>query len=172
MRENRQEYPCQTINMSAGGIAVRAPDVGERGERIVMYVDTLGRIEGEIVRTSKDGFALKLHATRHRQEKIVSTLTWLLNKDRFVSLEARRHDRNEPKNQATKLRLPDGSELSCRVLDISLSGAAVAADVAVPTGALVMLGRTPGQVIRQNEGSVSIEFVEIQEPAALKRQFG
>ena len=172
MRENRREYPCQTVNMSAGGVAVRAPDIGERGERIIMYVDTLGRVEGEIVRTSRDGFALRLHASRYRQEKIANTLTWLLNKDRFVLLETRRHERIAPKNPATTLKLSDGTPLSCRLLDISLSGAAVAVDPVPAIGTQVMLGRTPGRVIRRGERSVSIEFIKIQDRTTLEQQFG
>ncbi len=58
MRQNKQEYSCQIINVSAGGIAILAPISGEMGERIVIYLDTLGRIEGEIVRINPDGFAL------------------------------------------------------------------------------------------------------------------
>ena len=50
MRENKQEYPCQIVNMSAGGTAVRASIAGDMGERIVIYLDILGRIEGDIVR--------------------------------------------------------------------------------------------------------------------------
>ena len=172
MRENRREYPCQTVNMSVGGVAVRAPDVGERGERIIMYVDTLGRVEGEIVRTSPDGFALKLHASRYRREKIANTLTWLLNKHRFVQLETRRHERTVPKNAATTLRLSDGTHYSCRVLDISLSGAAIAIDPVPAIGTPVMLGQTPGKVVRHEEQSVSIEFVKIQDRMALEQQFG
>lgn len=172
MLEDRREYPCQIINMSAGGIAVRAPEIGKPGERIVMYIDTLGRVEGEIVRTSPEGFALQLKATQNRREKIIDTLTWLLNKERFLLPETRRHERIVPKNPATKLKLSDGTEVPCRVLDVSLGGAAVDVEPKPPIGAHVMLGRTAGRVIRHGEDGISLKFIEIQDHTDLTDQIG
>ena len=53
MREDKQEYPCQVINMSAGGMAVLAPVACPDQERIVAYLDNFGRIEGVVVRASR-----------------------------------------------------------------------------------------------------------------------
>ena len=58
MREDKQEYPCQVINMSAGGMALLAPVNCDVGERIVAYLDNLGRIEGIVVRPLEGGFAV------------------------------------------------------------------------------------------------------------------
>ena len=44
MLADRREYPCQVINMSPGGMAVIAPISGEVGERVIAYVDHLGRL--------------------------------------------------------------------------------------------------------------------------------
>jgi len=122
MRQNKQEYPCQIINVSAGGIAILAPISGEMGERIVIYLDTLGRIEGEIVRINPDGFALQLRASGHKREKIVNQLTWLVNKDRLSNIEVRRHDRIIPKRTKVKLTMVNGESYDCQILDISLGG--------------------------------------------------
>ena len=73
MREDKQEYPCQVVNMSAGGMAVIAPVACAAGERVVAYLDNLGRIEGIVVRSFEGGFAvhilasLYLQAGTHRQ---------------------------------------------------------------------------------------------------------
>src|SRR5688572_21125218 len=56
MRAEKLEYACEVINMSAGGMAVRAPVTCEIGERIVAYLDNLGRIEGVVVREIDGGF--------------------------------------------------------------------------------------------------------------------
>jgi hypothetical protein len=53
MRENKQEYPCQLINMSAGGMAMLAPVACDIDERIVAYLDNLGRIEGIVGAASR-----------------------------------------------------------------------------------------------------------------------
>jgi hypothetical protein len=172
MRENKQEYPCQIINVSAGGLAVRAPVSGEKGERIVIYLDTLGRIEGEIVRANPDGFALKLSASVYKREKIANQLTWLINKDRLSMLEDRRHDRITPKKTAIKLTTVQGTAYECRLIDVSLGGAAVLVDPKPGVGELVTLGLTPGRVLRHKDNGISIEFLQIQDPDSLARQFG
>ena len=45
MREDKREYPCQVVNMSAGGMAILAPVTCAVGERIVAYLDNLGRMK-------------------------------------------------------------------------------------------------------------------------------
>ena len=63
MLEDRREFPCQTQNISPGSLAVNTPVIGRIGERVVAYVDHLGRIEGQIVRLYEGGFAMSINAT-------------------------------------------------------------------------------------------------------------
>ena len=44
------EFPCEIVEVSSVGVAIRGPMVGDLGERVVGYVQELGRIEGVIVR--------------------------------------------------------------------------------------------------------------------------
>lgn len=172
MRENKQEYPCQIVNVSAGGLAVRAPITGEKGERIVIYLDTLGRIEGTVVRENPDGFALQMSASLYKREKIANQLTWLINKDRLSMIEDRQHDRIIPKKTAIKLTTVNGDSYECQMIDVSLGGAAVSVDPRPEVGELITLGLTPGRVVRHKDHGISIEFLEIQDPDTLERQFG
>jgi PilZ domain-containing protein len=172
MRENKQEYPCQIVDMSAGGIAVNAPITGEIGERIIIYVDNMGRLEGELVRTFEGGFALKLSASSYKREKIVNQLTWLINKDELNIIEDRRHHRFSPAKTSTRMTMADGTVHDCTILDMSLGGAAVSVMPRPEIGHAVTLGLTPGKVVRLTDTAVNIQFLEIQDPATLERQFG
>lgn len=172
MRQNGEEYPCRILNVSAGGIAVQAPVSGQPGERIVMYLDTLGRIEGEIVRSHGEGFALNLSMTGYKREKIVNQLTWLVNRDRMASLEDRQHERIVPSKTTAKLTLQNGSEHDCFVLDVSQGGAKIDIKPKPDVGQEVILGLIRGRVVRHFETGISIEFMQIQDPATLERQFG
>ena len=60
MLADRREYPCQVQDMSPGGMALVAPVAGKAGERVVAYVDHLGRLEGTIVRVYPNGFAMNV----------------------------------------------------------------------------------------------------------------
>ena len=53
MLANRQEFPCQTVDMSPGGVALIAPVRGGLKERVICYVDQIGRIEGTVAPCSR-----------------------------------------------------------------------------------------------------------------------
>ena len=72
MLEDRREYPCQTIDVSPGGCALIAPVPGALNERVIVYVNQIGRIEGRIVRLFDGGFALTLTDTPLRREKLAA----------------------------------------------------------------------------------------------------
>ena len=172
MREDKQEYPCQIINMSAGGMALLAPVPCQDGERIVAYLDNLGRIEGVVVRSFEGGFAVRILASLQKRERIANLLTWLTNQKSLGLGEERKHERVVPRINASKLILPDGAVHNCRVIDVSLSGASVACAVKPPMDTVVILGRMRGRVVRHHDQGVALQFVELQDPDSLARTFG
>ncbi|SNY94178.1 PilZ domain-containing protein [Cohaesibacter sp. ES.047] len=163
MLENKQEYPCQVINMSPGGVALIAPIRGEIGERVIAYIDHIGRIEGKIVRKIEGGFALTVDATSRKRDKLASQLTWLANRHILDLPEDRRHERQQPKAPITKLILEDGTEHICQVLDLSLSGAAVKTKVRPKIGKPVKVGKIRARVVRHLEDGLAIEFAAVQD---------
>ncbi|MGZ8415550.1 MAG: PilZ domain-containing protein [Methyloceanibacter sp.] len=172
MREDKQEYPCQVVNMSAGGMAMVAPVKCGDGERIVAYLDNLGRIEGVVVRSFEGGFAVRILASLYKRERIANLLTWLINQNALGLGEERKHDRIVPRINASKLIMPNGDVHNCRVIDVSLSGASVACTIKPPLGTMVILGRMRGRVVRHHEQGIAIQFVELQDPDSLARTFG
>jgi hypothetical protein len=60
MRQDRREFPCATIDMSPGGIAFEAEARGEIGERIIAYLNQIGRVEGTVARHFYGGFAIQM----------------------------------------------------------------------------------------------------------------
>jgi PilZ domain-containing protein len=172
MREDKQEYPCQVVNMSAGGMALLAPVACRDGERIVAYLDNLGRIEGVVVRSLEGGFAMRILASLHKRERIANLLTWLTNQKALGLGEERKHERVVPRINASKLILPNGDVHNCRVIDVSLSGASVACAVKPEIGTVVILGRMRGRVVRHHDQGVALQFVELQDPDSLARTFG
>ncbi len=166
MLENRQEYPCRIINMSPGGAAVMADTPGRVGERVIAYVDHLGRLEGKIARAFEGGFAMSIGATPRKREKLAAQLTWLANREILNLPEDRRHGRVVPRNPTARLILPRGINITCRVIDISLSGAAVAVPPAQlpPIGSAITIGKTPGRVVRHIDDGFAIEFTRLLHP--------
>jgi PilZ domain len=172
MREDKQEFPCQVIDMSAGGMAMLSPVPCEENERIVAYLDNFGRLEGIVVRSFEGGFAVRILASPFRREKIANLLTWIVNQKSLGLMEERGHDRSVPRREESKLILPDGEAVDCRVIDVSLSGASIAMTHRPPIGTLVVLGRMRGRVIRHHDQGISIQFADLQDPDSIARSFG
>jgi hypothetical protein len=172
MLEDKQEYPCQVIDISAGGVALVSPVACDPGQRVVAYLDNIGRVEGEVVRVLEGGFAMRIAATSRKREKIVNLLTWLINHKSLGLAEDRKHERLTPSNAVARLGLPDGSFVECRVLDVSLSGASVALADKPEIGTEVTLGRMQGEIVRHHEQGIGIRFTNVQDQVALARHFG
>jgi hypothetical protein len=170
MLADHREFPCQIINMSPGGMAVLAANVGEAGERVIAYVDHLGRLEGKIARLIENGFAMTIAATPRKRDKLAAQLTWLANRQILNLPEDRRHGRFVPKNPMSRLILPNGQNLTCRIIDVSASGAAVAIapDLLPAVGTAVTLGKTTGRVVRHIENGFAVEFNRLQHPDSIE----
>ncbi len=168
MLANRQEYPCQVTNMSPGGMAMIAPVSGHSGERVIAYVDHVGRLEGVIARQFQNGFAMTIGATPRKRDKLAAQLTWLANRHILGLPEDRRHGRVTPRNPAARLILPNGVNVAVRLIDISESGAAVASQHRPDIGSPVTLGKTPGRVVRHLEDGFAVEFIRLQHPDFLE----
>jgi hypothetical protein len=168
MLPDRREFPCQVINMSPGGMAMMAPAGAQPGERIIAYVDHLGRLEGHVARHFQNGFAMTIAATERKRDKLAAQLTWLANRHLLDSPEDRRHGRMAPKNPMGRVIMPNGVNIACRIIDVSQSGAGIATEQRPPIGALVTLGKVQGRVVRHLENGFAIEFTRLQHPDFLE----
>ncbi|HXX03237.1 MAG TPA: PilZ domain-containing protein [Xanthobacteraceae bacterium] len=168
MLPDRREFPCQVVNMSPGGMALIAPVAAQPGERVIAYVDHLGRLEGHVARTFPNGFAMTIGATTRKRDKLAAQLTWLANRHILGLPEDRRHGRVAPRNPSGRLIMPNGVNVGCRIIDVSQSGAGIATDQRPPIGALVTLGKVQGRVVRYLEDGFAIEFTRLQHPDFLE----
>ena len=172
MRSDKAEYTCRLLDISVGGAAMQSPQGVSVGEHVVAYFDEIGRIDGPVVRLIDGGFAMQIVATQHRREKLAAQLTWLVNRKVLGIPEARRHERMVPRNLDSTLTFPDGSQMEVRILDVSISGALVALEQRPPIGTELQLGRLRARVARHHDNGVALQFVDIQNPTALRRHFG
>src|SRR5258708_34755157 len=143
MLADRREYPCQVVNMSPGGMALIAPVGGNVGDRVIAYVDHLGRLEGKIARPLQNGFAMTIAATPRKRDKLAAQLTWLANRSILNLPEDRRHGRFVPTIVAARLIMPNGTNAGIRIIDLSLAGPGVATPNRPAVGSLLTPGKNP-----------------------------
>jgi hypothetical protein len=164
MLTDRHEYPCQVTDMSQGGMTLIAPVIGQLNERVIAYVDHVGRLEGVVTRQLENGFAMNIAATPRKRDKLAAQLTWLANRELLGSIDDRRHGRVPPRNSVGRLTLPNGNNISVRIIDVSQSGCAIATDQRPGVGTQVTIGKTPGRVVRHLEDGFAIEYLRLQHP--------
>jgi len=169
MLEDRREFPCQTQNMSPGSLAMTTPIVGRVGERVVAYLDHIGRVEGQITRAYDGGFAMTINATLRKKDKLAAKLTWLANRHELNLPEDRRHDRVTPNITSVTVTLPDGREYRAKVIDMSLSGSALVMEVKPPIGSPLMIGKLRASVVRHSDEGIAVEFATLQTVSSLEQ---
>ena len=168
MLTDRREYPCQVTDMSQGGMVLIAPVIGQINERVIAYVDHVGRLEGVVTRQIENGFAMNIAATPRKRDKLAAQLTWLANRELLGTIDDRRHGRVSPRNPSGRLTLPSGNNISVRVIDVSQSGCAIATDQRPGIGTAVTIGKTPGRVVRHLEDGFAIEYLRLQHPDCIE----
>ena len=93
---------------------------GAPGERVIAYIDHVGRLEGTVVRAFPNGFAMTIAATVRKRDKLAAQLTWLANRHILGLPEDRRHGRLVPRNTRTNMTLPNGNVIAVRLISSSL----------------------------------------------------
>ncbi|MDJ0614290.1 MAG: PilZ domain-containing protein [Rhizobiaceae bacterium] len=168
MLQSKQEYPCQISHMSPGSAAVFGPSSGDIGERVIAYMDHVGRLEGKILRIFPGGFVMSITATQQKRDKLAAKITWIANRHELSLPEDRRHERVIPTTRLAEVKLEDGRSYSVRIIDLSLSGAAVELDVRPAIGTLMWLGNMRGRVVRHFDEGVALEFAILQTHDSLR----
>jgi hypothetical protein len=170
MLADRREFPCQIIEMSPGDALVIAPASGVVGEKVIAYIDHVGRLEGSLQSVIEGGFVMNIDASPRKRDKLAAQLTWLANKDLLNLPEDRRHERVVPDIRHSTVVLDDGRRYNCKIIDISLSGAAVELDVRPAMGTPITLGRMRARVVRHFQNGVAVEFASAQEMLTVVQQ--
>ena len=159
MLQDRREFACRVIDLSLGGIAVTIPAVARIGERVVAYLDRIGRFEGRVARLVEGGFAMALDLTLHGRDKLAQFLARLGG---AAVVGDRRHERRLLGDFVSRLVTAEGGAIDCRVVDLSVAGAAVTfRGPPPPLGSRVRLGSTVGRVARRFDRGVAIAFDEV-----------
>src|SRR6516225_7441332 len=159
MRSDRKEFDCESIDASPDGIAFSSDAGVQPNERIVAYLNQIGRVEGRVARIFAGGFAIQMNVPPAKRNKLATQLAWLANRQALGLPEDRRHERIAPRDRYTILKLPNGREYTATLIDLSMSGAALHVDCEPPIGARVVVGATPAEVVRHVSCGIAVEFL-------------
>ena len=162
-------FACRTSRVSPFRMIVDAPVVGRIGDSIASYFGDFGKLDGHISDTIAGGFLLELAMTKAMREKISNQLTWLEKKQSDPAIrDVRAQARIIPATPHSTLAFADGTVRSCFVIDMSVSGAAVSADVQPEIGTPLAVGSCVGRVVRHLHDGFAVQFTELQSRSELE----
>ncbi len=159
------EYPCHVADISEGGIGLHCPANGEIGDRVIVYLDNLGRFEGQLVRRFDGGFAIETSLHTNQRERLIERIELLKGVAKSGDVAdlplraARRAPTDAEATEGARLTIENGEEVPCRVLDISLTGAHLKITSRPKVGTHVTVGKTLGRVVRHTDEGVGVEFL-------------
>jgi len=174
MRASKNEYPCCLLNMSVGGALISSPVSLDLDERIVVYFDELGGLEGHVVRQLDTGFAIEFAATQRKRQKLAAQLTWLINRHEAGLQDLRKpgHERRVLENTTITVRHENGDSEECKALDVSISGASLQGHSKPPIGTIITVANLRAKVVRHHANGFGVAFVELQKSEAIRKHFG
>jgi len=71
------EHPCETIDVSITGLAINGYVMADLGERVIAYIDELGRLEGVVARRGNGWFALDVKIPQSRIDRLARKIAAL-----------------------------------------------------------------------------------------------
>jgi PilZ domain len=164
----RSFFACRVEELTPTELTLSVPVTGNIGDPVLVQVDRLGAVQGFISKQIRIGFVMSITATETERAKLAKKIDWFLkNRDRKV-VNKRRHDRFTPANPHSTLILGDGRTLRCFVVDMSASGAAVSANVAVEAGTPLAVGKIVGRVVRHLPSGFAVQFIQAVDIAMLE----
>jgi hypothetical protein len=168
MRTNGTEFLCvlNRISVNTADISFStdndAPAQMITGETIIAYFADIGRIEGIILDSNRNGFAIHMQMTSRQKEKLSEKLQWMNEQDTQSLPDHRRHARYTPEKTEALLTLDDGTQHTCKILDLSLSGAAIVTELRPAIHSILSLGQTQAKVMRHFDTGIAVEFITLQ----------
>jgi len=160
MLRSHDEFPCTTFEMSPGDTSLFASVKAGVGERVILYLDGLGRFPGVATQQTPIGFEMSLLLSARRRDRLADQLTWFANRELFDLPEQRRHERFAPMRKDAFLFLPVGHRHPAKIQSMSCSGVAIETNVRPIIGTRVLVCDLAAIVVRHFREGIACEFVE------------
>jgi hypothetical protein len=166
----REFFACRADHITPHMMSLTVPVIGGIGELITVQFDDLGELRGRITRHMDRGFQLDIKASAEERRQLADKLDWLARNKRQEAQDARGHRRSIPREPLSTLVLADGNTPRCFVMDMSVFGASVSAQIVPEIGTPVAVGTIIGRVARHMTEGFAIRFIEQQDPDHLERR--
>jgi hypothetical protein len=165
-------YACRTVSLSPTSVVVAAPVAGNIGQVVTLLFEHIGFVKGSIARHVQGGFEVDIANEGDEREKLAAKISWLKNHRLRKAVDRREAPRRYPRVPKAYFYLEDGVEHPCFVIDISVSGAGLSAQLRPLLETAITLGDIPGTVTRRMEIGFGVTFTEAVASEVLESRVG
>jgi hypothetical protein len=166
---HRRELSCRVVRLSPFEMVLVAPVNGGVGERVIVNLMELGRFEGTVVKTHHLGFVISINLTTEERDRFAAKIEWYEKHKNHDVADNRTFKRIIPHNPHSTVTTSDGNTIGAFIIDMSVSGVAVSADIEPRFGQPLAVGKIVGRVVRHFPGGFGVKFIEQQDPQMLER---
>ncbi len=168
----RREFSCRVVKLSPDTLTLAAPVNGALGERVIVTLLEFGKLEGTVLKTLELGFVMSVNLTDEEREKFAARIEWYEKHKNHDLPDNRTSKRIIPQNPHSVIVLSDGSVMGAFIIDMSVSGDAVSADIEPRNGEALAVGKIVGRVVRRFPGGFGVKFIGPQDPLTLEKMLG
>jgi hypothetical protein len=155
------ETTGRVIDISEGGLAMKTDAAADMGDTIIAYPEGLGRLTGKVVRKFEGGIAIQFDLSDTQRTYLKKRIESAVSGGTYIRLLENRVHKRVAVNLASEARLLDtGEKFTCRIIDISESGAGVSSSERPAVGMRIQIGSLKGRVCRHTEEGFAIEFAK------------
>jgi len=143
---------------------------GRIGDTVACYFADFGKLSGVISDADANAFLIEMSMTAENRRKMSDQLAWLEKKQKDPNVkDARKGGRIIPFVPHSTITLADGSFHRCFIIDVSVSGTAVSAELQPAVGTPLAVGGCVGRVVRTLPEGFAVQFVELQKRHEVER---
>ena len=135
-----------TIDISCGGFAVRGLATEHLGERVVIYIEDVGRIEGVVARLFGECFAVKVQAPPTKRERLAEKIAGLVH--HMLAAPDQRQNERAVANTQSMLSNPIRGEHFGTLIKVSYRTAALKLEAAPRVSPLLTIRHESTCVVR------------------------
>ncbi len=165
-------FSCRTQRISANELVVEAPVCGRIGERVKAWIEYFELVAGTVCSTGDRSFGIKLLLPSKTRKTFVSRICWVRDHVEEKVPDLRSGKRMPMPNLKPVVILGSGHIEDCFIIDASVTGAAISADLKLRIGTRLAVGSIVGTVIRELETGFAMQYDKEQDPGQLRECLG
>lgn len=158
LMRGEEETAGRVVRMAPTGLLVEGVRVAAERTPVVIYLQSGERFEGTAKQVGRETVSVAVKPTATRRVKLAECMLRQMDGSPLPTRVDRALRYRVDASQVACV-LDDGTEVPCRVMDVSLTGLGIAMDHVLTLGDRVRVGKVHAQVIRQTDLGYGLQVI-------------